>query len=142
NYHLSPDRWGQNPQTCQYCQTGTRPNILYGPLNGSLPLKRATEPAAYPIETNLIYGIRLNYLRLERPRLAVVTRLEDLSRFETTKILPLKDIYTSLSNLVLLLLKIFSKMLLTVYRHVMILLALLLVSTSSHVRSRIIYSFS
>ncbi|KAL2190982.1 hypothetical protein L209DRAFT_793175 [Thermothelomyces heterothallicus CBS 203.75] len=59
-----------------------------------------------------------------------------------TKIPPSKDTRTSLSNLVLLLLKIFSKILLTIYGHVMILLALLLVSTSGRVRSRIIYSFS
>ncbi|KAL2190657.1 hypothetical protein L209DRAFT_674407, partial [Thermothelomyces heterothallicus CBS 203.75] len=111
--------------------------LVYRLPNSSLPLERATKLAAYPIETNLVYGIPLNYLRLERPRLA-----EDLGRFETTKIPPSKDIRTSLSNLVLLLPKIFSKILLTVYRHVIILLTFLLVSTNSHIKSRIIYSFS
>ncbi|KAL2184471.1 hypothetical protein L209DRAFT_812055, partial [Thermothelomyces heterothallicus CBS 203.75] len=73
DYHLSPDRWGQNPRTCQYSQTGTRPNpnrLVYRLLNGSLPLKLATEPAVYPIESNLVFGTWLSYLRLERPRLA------------------------------------------------------------------------
>ncbi|KAL2189321.1 hypothetical protein L209DRAFT_660929, partial [Thermothelomyces heterothallicus CBS 203.75] len=109
--------------TCQYSRTGTCPNpnrLVYRLPNGSLPLKLATEPAVYPIESNLVFGTRLSYLRLERPRLA-----EDLGRFETTKIPPSKDIYTSLSNLILSLPKIFSRMLLTVYRHVIILPTLL-----------------
>ncbi|KAL2186504.1 hypothetical protein L209DRAFT_755203, partial [Thermothelomyces heterothallicus CBS 203.75] len=59
-----------------------------------------------------------------------------------TKILPSKDTYTSLSNLVPSLPKIFSKILLITYRYVIIFLALLLVSTSSRVRRRIIYSSS
>ncbi|KAL2184646.1 hypothetical protein L209DRAFT_812390 [Thermothelomyces heterothallicus CBS 203.75] len=59
-----------------------------------------------------------------------------------TKILPSKDTRTGLSNLVLSLPKIFSRILLTIYRYVAILPALLLISTGSHVRNRIIYSFS
>ncbi|KAL2190780.1 hypothetical protein L209DRAFT_738976 [Thermothelomyces heterothallicus CBS 203.75] len=78
DYHLSPDR----------------NRLVYGPPNGSLPLKLATELAVYPIESNL---------------------LEDLGHFETIKILPSKDTYTSLSNLVLSLPKIFFRILLTVY---------------------------
>ncbi|AEO55738.1 hypothetical protein MYCTH_2124694 [Thermothelomyces thermophilus ATCC 42464] len=133
DYHLSPDRWGQNPRTPRYGRTGARPNpnrLVYGPPNGSLPLKLATEPAVYPIERNPVYGTRLNYSRLERPRILdfqppVATQLEDLGRFETTKIPPSKDTRTGSSNLVLSLPKIFSKMLPTAYGHVVILLALL-----------------
>ncbi|KAL2185804.1 hypothetical protein L209DRAFT_688004, partial [Thermothelomyces heterothallicus CBS 203.75] len=150
DYHLSPDRWGQNPRTCQYSRTGTRPNPnqpVYGPPNGSLPLKLATEPAVYPIESNPVFGTRLSYSRLERPRildfqLPVATQLEDLGRFETTKIPPSKDTRTGSSNLVLSLPKIFSRMLLTIYGHVAILPALLSISTGSRVRNRIIYGFS